>query len=253
MDAPNWQPTKLIEAVVFDCDGTLTSIEGIDALAEDSGSSAEVKKLTAEAMGKYGINPKIYKQRLDLVFPTQIKLFNLAQAYIHNCVPDAREVVQLLQRLNKFVYIVSAGLFPAVALFGDYLKIPRNQIYAVDIKFDNEGNLLSYDMTSPLTQNSGKCTIVSLIKEKHPEIAYVGDGLNDLCAKDLVSRFIGFGGIYYRENIAAESDFYIQTQSMTALLPLVLTENETKSLSASELSLYKKGLAVIQRKEVQGT
>ncbi len=68
-----------IDCIIFDCDGTLTAIEGIDALAEKNGVSQEVSALTAYAMGQAGINPDIYQQRLGLVRPTSSQVQQLAE------------------------------------------------------------------------------------------------------------------------------------------------------------------------------
>lgn len=240
-----WQPEAPLDCVIFDCDGTLSSIEGIDQLADNHGSGDRVKELTAEAMGKSGINPVIYKKRLDLVNPNRENINILADCYIQNCVPDTFDVIQLLKRLNKSIYIVSAGLYPAVARFGEYLTIPPENIFAVNITFDSFGNFIDYDYSSPLTQNAGKRIVVSELKKMHSRIAYVGDGLNDLVTKDLVTRFIGFGGIYYRKNIEDQSPYYIKAGSMSALLPLVLTKSEYVTLTSPEKNIYAKGLAEI--------
>ncbi|TAK75879.1 MAG: phosphoserine phosphatase, partial [Gammaproteobacteria bacterium] len=62
--APIWQPQAPIPAIVFDCDGTLSMIEGIDELAKHNGVSEAVQALTAEAMEKTGLHPDLYRQRL---------------------------------------------------------------------------------------------------------------------------------------------------------------------------------------------
>lgn len=250
MDIKKWQPDTLIDCVIFDCDGTLTSIEGIDVLAENNGVSEKVKNLTSVAMGQSGINPQIYKERLDLVYPSERSTLRLGQHYIQNCIPDTQEVIKLFQRLNKSLYIVSAGLYPAVALFADFLKIPRSNIFAVPIHFNENGEFIDYDHQSPLITSMGKKDIVNQLKPLHHQMAYLGDGLNDLAAKDLVSRFIGYGGIYYRENIRAASDYYITAPFLAALLPLILTAEECAALNPSEKALYEKGMIAIQQGEV---
>ena len=136
---PTWQLQTPIQAVLFDCDGTLASIEGIDELAKNNRVGGAVETLTADAMGKSGINFDLYQKRLDLVRPTQEQVITLGQHYFSNQVPDAKDVIALLQRLNKSVYLISAGLFPAVSLFGKLLQIPEENIFAVNIDFDTNG------------------------------------------------------------------------------------------------------------------
>ncbi|EKD53813.1 MAG: hypothetical protein ACD_60C00149G0012 [uncultured bacterium] len=241
----NWQLPTPLDAIIFDCDGTLSQIEGIDELAKANGTYDAVKELTAEAMGKSGLNPELYQKRLDLVVPTEKEVHNLGQKYFNYQTEDTSAVIQLLHRINKKIYVISAGLYPAVAIFADLLHIPRQYIFAVNIYFDSKGNFSDYECTSPLTSANGKRSIVSELKKIHPRVAYIGDGLNDYAVYDLATRFIGYGGVYYRENIAALCEFYLKKPTMAGLLPLVLTPAECKKLTRVEEVLYQKGLATI--------
>lgn len=75
--------------------------------------------------------------------------------------------------------------------------------------------------------------------------AMVGDGLNDYVTYDLVTRFVGYGGIFYRENMAKNCEYYIRTASLSALLPLAITQFEYEHLLPNEQALYHAGLATI--------
>lgn len=242
MQKADWQLKNPIKAVLFDCDGTLSQIEGIDELAKMNEVGDSVQAITADAMGKTGINQELYEQRLNLVKPTEQQVLELGQLYFDYQVPDAAKIIKILTRLNKSIFLISAGLKPAVTRFGELLKIPQQNIFSVQVMFDKNGNYLDFDRNSPLTCREGKRTIVVEIKKQFSELVYVGDGLNDLAVLDLVNRFVGFGGYYYRENIAAQSDFYICTPSLAALLPLVLTEDESKHLDTEEWKVYEKGI-----------
>ena len=242
MSDHSWQLKSPMSAVIFDCDGTLSAIEGIDELAKNNNVTAIVQRLTQDAMGKSGMNVNLYQQRLDLVQPTQQQIIKLGEAYIEHQVPDILTVIALLQRLNKNIYIISAGLRTPVEILGQYLNIPIENIHAVGIEFNTEGRYISFDHTSPLVNRNGKRTIVEMIKNKHKNIAFIGDGLNDLEAKDLVTRFLGYGGIYYRENIKAACEYYLTDPSMTAILPFILTAEELNLLTMDERNIYKKGL-----------
>ncbi len=248
--ANNWQLQTPLDAVIFDCDGTLSSIEGIDELARNNGAGEKVRALTEEAMGKTGINPSLYRQRLDLVKPTQEQVIALGMEYFSHRVPDLEATLSLLKQLNKSIYIISAGLTPAVTIFGKLLQIPASNIFAVNIDFDDQGRFIDFNQKSPLVTKEGKRLIVTQIKAQHERLAFIGDGLNDCAAADLVTRFIGYGGNFYRENIAALCDYYIKTKSMASLLPLILTENECQSLDKQGQGLIRQGLKAIADKEV---
>lgn len=247
---PLWQLKTPISAVMFDCDGTLTTIEGIDELARSREVAEKVALLTETAMTTTGMNLELYQQRLQLVLPHQEQIIALGKDYFDHRVPDAEQVIQVFQRLNKAIYIISAGLYPSVAFFGNKLNIPRENIFAVDIQFDQQGNFADFDRMSPLVNRDGKRIIVNEVKKRYPELMYVGDGLNDYEVYDLTTRFVGFGGAFYRENIASRCQYYIKKLSMTPLLPLALTAVECGQLHPAEQALYQQGLALIHNRDV---
>lgn len=233
------------DAVIFDCDGTLSKIEGIDELAAQKGVGAEVAAMTAVAMTKTGLNPELYQDRLNLVKPDLHQIEQLGKLYFENCTKDVEAVINVFKQLRKPVYIISAGVNPAVRLFGEYLGISSDKIQAVDLFFDLNGNYESFDKSSPLIRKQGKRTVINQIKESFPHLIYIGDGLNDLEASDLVTRFVGYGGNYYRANIEAHCSYYLKQESLTGLLPLSLTLNEYQQLAEAERQLYHQGLEVL--------
>lgn len=113
-------------------------------------------------------------------------------------------MIKLYQKLNKVIYLVSAGLYPAIEEFGTLLGIARQNIFAVNIYFDAKGHFIDFDHDSPLVYSDGKKIIAKDLQHKHKNLVHVGDGLNDLVTKDIVTRFIGFGGVVHRENIAKQ-------------------------------------------------
>lgn len=244
----DWQLKNPLDAILFDCDGTLSTIEGIDELAVFAGpeKAQAVQALTADAMGETGINPEVYQKRLELVAPARAQVEQLGRNYLSHCTPDSAAVISLFQQLGKSVYILSAGLFEAVSWFAHQLHIPAQHVFAVGIQFDEQGAYLDFDKTSPLIHNQGKRVIVEQLKKQHSRLLYLGDGLNDLAVRDLVTRFVGYGGSYYRQNIADQCDFYIKAPSLLPLLPLVLTAGEYDGLSVAERKLYDAGLMMLE-------
>lgn len=242
---PRWQLQKPLDAIIFDCDGTLTSVEGIDELAAENNVGEIVKTMTAEAMTQSGINPQLYRKRLELVMPRREQVEQLGNHYYDKRIPDASDIIQHFQAIGKTIYLISAGLSPAVIKFGEMLSIPRSNILAVNITFDNQGQYINFDDHSPFTQHDGKRRVVAELKARHGRVAHIGDGMNDFIAHDISTRFIGYGGIYYRKNIAEQCGYYIKSASLSALLPLLLTEAESQQLTEQALQLYKKGLADI--------
>lgn len=246
----SWQPVEPMDVISFDCDGTLSQIEGIDVLAHQNHVGDEVEKLTAQAMNETGITAELYKKRLSLVKPSRTQLIQLGQEYYYHRTLDVIPVIEALMSLNKFVYILSAGLNPSVKIFGALLGISEEYIFAVDIYFDKEGNFKDYDHGSPTSGLSGKHDIIKCIKEKHEKVAHVGDGMNDYEVNIIADRFIGYGGVSYREKIAKLCDYYIKSSSLVSLLPLVLTKEEADRLSPKFKPFYEQALELIKKSEV---
>lgn len=250
MRREDFQLTTPLSAIIFDCDGTLSHIEGIDELAKAQGVSEEVTNLTEEAMGQTGLNLELYERRLQLVSPTEAQVQALAGQYFQRKAPDLLATLDVFRSLQKKIYIISAGLAPAVFEFGNLLGVDTADIFAVDIYFNAHGEYEGFDSHSPLVHNDGKQRIVQQLKKEWPSLALIGDGLNDLAASRLVSRFIGYGGAYCRDTIAKQCEYYLKTPSMSALLPLCLTATETAQLKEQEMKLYQQGLRLLAKNKI---
>lgn len=234
--------TQPIDAIVFDCDGTLSHIEGIEVLAEQHGVGDPVRALTEQAMSHSGITPSLYAERLALVQPTRTEVIQLAQQYYAARSPNLHAVLHAFQALGKAIYVVSAGVNPAVTLFAAMLNIPADCVYAVDLRFSTEGQYTGYDTAAYPANAGGKRELILELKARHPRIVHVGDGMNDAVVADSVTRFIGYGGVRPREKVAALSFYYLRCASMAPLLPLCLTASEVDTLSSDTAALYQQGL-----------
>lgn len=250
MSIPAWQLLDPIDAVIFDCDSTLSQIEGIDQLAKRNQVTHEVRQLTDEAMNKTGITPAIYERRLALVRPSRAHVEELADVYYSNLSPDADKVIATLQSLGKAVFIISAGIQSALEGFAKRLEIPTDHVFGVNIFFDKEGNYTHYDHNALMADVGGKQKMVAKLKRQYPRIAFLGDGMNDVEAAHDVARFVGYGGAHFRESIASLCDFYITTKSLSSFLPLCLTEAEMSALNHEQKKICEKGLAHIENKDV---
>jgi phosphoserine phosphatase len=251
MKEENYTIDQPINAFVFDCDGTLSLIEGIEVLAEQNGVGERVHELTEYAMSEVGIRSDIYQERINLVRPTRQQTVDLAQAYFAERVPAIVAVIEALKALGKEIYVVSAGVNPAVMLFASMLGVASDHIYAVDLKFSATGEYEGYDESAHPAQDSGKRVIADLIKEEHERVIWIGDGMNDLVVKPDVIRFIGYGGAFYRPKIAENSDYYIKCKSIAPLLALGLTAQEATALTGDVEALYQEGCRLIAADEVE--
>jgi phosphoserine phosphatase len=231
------------DIIVFDCDSTLSTIEGIDELAclvdDKDDVSANIAALTKRAMEGDIPLEAVYGQRLVAVNPTQSQVRRIAQIYRETAIHDAKAVIEALQVLGAKVFVVSGGLKEPVRDFSVWLGVPAEHIFAVDMEYDqlsgkwwrywdqlggqNTGaNYLSVE-ANPLTGTHGKNRIIAGIRAAHAGRALlIGDGLSDLEAGEEVDLFIGFGGAVYRQRIAEQSSVYIRSASLSPVLPLAM-------------------------------
>ena len=207
---------SVYDAVIFDCDSTLTAIEGIDELAKMLGKKNEVSKLTKAAMDGSANFEQIYTKRFSLVAPSMQQLDELGKLYIKKLVEDAKEVISALNFLGKEVYIVSGGFSPALMHLGKYLGIRRENIFGNDLIHDKSGNYLKY-VEGPLRRNHGKLQIIRQIPGKK---LVVGDSITDLETIEYADLFVGYGGVVRRRQVEIKASIYLYHKSLTPVLVL---------------------------------
>ena len=211
------------EVVCFDCDSTLSKIEGIDELARRVGLGDELAKLTDAAMNGDVALEDIYGKRLDLIKPNRDAIDWLANLYIAELVDGVAEVFAELQKHNKTVHIISGGLLPAILPLAKLLNVPVEQVHAVDIYFAENGDYLGYEIESPLAKNGGKAAIIKSLQSTNTFM--IGDGKTDLEAQQVGAKVIGFGGVVNRKLVREHADFFIVDKNLTAVLPYIFLKN----------------------------
>ena len=213
--------------IVFDCDSTLSAIEGIEELAH---GQAEIARLTRAAMeGRVPLH-EVYGRRLALVRPGRADLERVGGRYVETLLPNAVRCVAALQALGKRVCIVSGGLLPAVAHAAAALGVPAALTFAVDVRFDASGAYAGFDEHSPLARAGGKIEVVRGLRRAGERLALVGDGATDLEAAPEVERFIAFGGVAHHPRVLEAARVRCLDPDFRSLLPLLLSPEEIATL-----------------------
>ena len=213
--------------VVFDCDSTLATIEGVDELAPaGSDVRARIEAMTRAAMGGATPLAEVYGQRLELLRPSRAALDELGRAYVASLVPGVRALVATLRRLDKHVAIVSGGLRPAVLAVAAELGIAPEDVHAVDVDFDAGGAYRDFERDSPLARSGGKLDVARRIAARHAPLAWVGDGVTDLEAAPAAARVIAYGGVVRRPDVFSRARVGFEELDVSGLLPLLLDANE---------------------------
>lgn len=225
--------------VLFDCDSTLSAIEGIDELAVHCRD--DVERLTDAAMrGRIPLE-EVYGRRLQLVQPTRAAVEALGREYIARLVPDAAETIAALHAASVDVRIISGGLLPAVLAVARAVGVDSSRVAAVDIRFDDNGSYAGFDALSPMTMSGGKRSAIERWHVDRPAMM-VGDGTTDLEVRPVVDLFVAFAGVVERPNVVNAADVVVRANSLAPLLPLALHAHEL--LSTPYHSIYERGSAL---------
>jgi phosphoserine phosphatase len=216
--------------LVLDVDSTLTTVEGIEWLAERRGPavSRRVAEMTHQAMaGTVGLDD-VYADRLALVQPSSVEIAALTDAYISGLLPGARDTLRVLRTRGIEMTVVSGGIRQAVVPLAASLGIGGDRVHAVSLEFTPSGRYAGFDTSSPLARRWGKPTLVRRLRLARPLIA-LGDGSTDAELKThvidghgAVDAFAAFVGVAARAAVVAVADYIIHR--FVELPPIMLEE-----------------------------
>ena len=202
-----------MKLICFDCDSTLSSVEGIDELARLRGPEvlSAVAALTEDAMNGKILIEDIFRLRLDAIRPTCEDVALVGQRYMDTIEPTAKATVDALTARGWTCIIISGGFRQCIRPLADFLGIDR--IEAVDLFFAPDGTYTGFDGEYPSTRSGGKPEIIAkLRREFAPEkVVMIGDGVSDLETKPVVDLFVGYGGFATRKRVQAEAAAFVTT------------------------------------------
>jgi len=263
MNTMRWATYDLI---FFDCDSTLSTVEGIDELAKLKGKESRVGLLTDKAMNGDLDLAEVYGKRLRAIRPTRGQLKAIEERYVETEVEDASEVIAALHFLGKRVFIISGGLIDAVRGFGRRLGVAPEHIRAVELEYNElSGEWWRYNepqaqqqqtyleyVEGPLTISSGKPDIIQeLSGDLSGRRFMIGDGSSDLATRNVVDLFVGYGGVVSREKVRNESEVFIETLSLAPVLPLTAgVSGYHKVRGTIHESVFEKGIRLALTNEV---
>jgi phosphoserine phosphatase len=197
--------------IFFDCDSTLSGIEGVDELARMRPAAVfeEVKRLTDQAMnGEIPID-SVFGRRLAVIRPNAEECARIGQAYIDQIEPTAVETLDRLRQEGWTVAIISGGFLPAIRPLAQFLRV--EEVHAVDLRFAPDGSYLGFDEAHPNARNGGKPDLIRGLRNQRgfEKAVMVGDGVSDLETKGAVELFIGYGGFVAREKVRAGAERFV--------------------------------------------
>ncbi len=202
-----------IRLICFDCDSTLSAIEGVDELARAEGPAtfALVEAMTNEAMGGTLPVEAVFARRLEIIRPNRSNVEHVGRRYIETIEPTALQTVRGLAARGWTPVIVSGGFRQVIRPLADALGIAR--VEAVDLYFNEDGTYRGFDDSFPTTRSGGKPEILKSLLAQYSatEAVMVGDGVSDLETKSVATRFIGFGRYIVRPAVRAGAAEFIHS------------------------------------------
>ena len=231
-----WRPYPV---TLFDCDSTLSAVEGIDELPADPQRQAEVAALTDAAMDGATPLEEVYGRRLSLLNPTRGDLHHVKLRYKSAAVPDARAVVAALHHVGTETWVISGGLLEPVTEFATWLGIEPDHVRAVSAQFDplagdwwagsGDPRYAAHD-DGHLTTTTGKAAVIRGVATGSRRRLLVGDGVSDLAAADEVDLFAAYAGVVARPAVVDVAPVVITSHSIAPVLALALGPSQVADL-----------------------
>jgi phosphoserine phosphatase len=207
--------------VILDVDSTVSSLEGIDWLAQRRPPeiASLVAALTDDAMNARVPLDAVYGRRLAIIAPTRSEIQALGAEYIKTAVAGVRDAVQAWQAAGVRVVLVSGGLRDALLPLAAWLGIGAPDVYAVDVEYTDAGVADLVREPALLARRGGKPQVVDSLDLPRPILA-VGDGATDAELTRCVDQFLAFTGVVRRDAVVALAAG--EVSSFAALTPIVL-------------------------------
>jgi phosphoserine phosphatase len=231
-----WRPYPV---TLFDCDSTLSAVEGIDELADDPGHQAEIAALTERAMDGQLPLEEVYGRRLSLVNPTREEIRSVKASYKANAVPDAQATIAALDEAGNETWVISGGLLDPVAEFATWLGIASDRVRAVGTHFDplhgdwwnqqTQPRYADHDR-SELTTTTGKADVIRANVTSVGRRLLIGDGVSDLAASCEVDLFVAYAGVVSRPAVVDQARVVVTSASIAPVLALALGPARVREL-----------------------
>ena len=229
---------------LFDCDSTLSAVEGIEELATEPDHRDAIAELTDSAMAGDVPLEEVYGRRLALLQPTRSEVVSIRNRYKTNVVPHAKELVAALNDLDNETWVISGGLIEPVREFATWLGVEPGRVRAVRAEFDPfegdwwkaangprelDARYADYRKCH-LTSSTGKADVIRANVASNSRKLLVGDGSSDLAAAGAVDLFVAFAGVVDRPAVTDTAPVVIDCESLAPVLALALGPAEVKDM-----------------------
>ena len=203
---------------VFDFDSTLTSVEGLDVLAEISlrnnpDRDEVINKI--QRITDLGIDGDIsfsdsLNSRIALLKANKNQLSELIDLLKTKLSASVKANKAFFSKYKEQIYVISCGFKEFIEPVVAELNIDSKRIFANTFIFDESGLITGFDQTNPLSQHNGK---VNCLKSSgiEGEIQIIGDGYSDFVMKKegVADKFFAYTENVSRKKATDNADYVV--------------------------------------------
>lgn len=201
---------------VIDFDSTFTKVEALDVLGEISlvgrpdrnDALDQIKTITDRGMAGELSFTESLELRLKLLRAHRNQLPALIEILTGKISDSFQRNKEFLAENADHIYIVSNGfrefIVPVVASLG----IQADHVLANTFVYDDEGNIVDFDRSNPLSANGGKPQVIRGL-HLDGEVYVIGDGYTDYEIREsgAADRFYAFTENVLRPRVVEKADF----------------------------------------------
>ena len=193
---------------IFDFDSTLTKVEALDILAEITLVNNPKKDTIIQEIidiTNLGIDGEIsfttsLEKRIQLLKANKADLNPLVEALKKQVSKSIESNTEFFETYANDIYVISCGFKEFIDPIVAEYNIPSERVFANTFEFANDGEIIGFDATNPLSQHNGKIACLKGMNLSG-EIQVIGDGYSDY-----VTREAGVADTFfaYTENVSRE-------------------------------------------------
>lgn len=206
---------SLTKKFIIDFDSTFTRVEALDILGEISLAGdpkqqeklQEIKTITDKGMDGSLTFRESLEQRLSILQANKTQITELIQVLKQKVSKSFERNREWLSENAEDVFIISNGfkdfIIPIVSDYG----IRKENVFANDLHYDEQGNIIDFNRENPLSKNNGKSETIRNINLEG-DIYVIGDGYTDyeIKASGLANKFYAFTENVHRPKVTSQAD-----------------------------------------------
>ncbi|AFD09033.1 HAD-IB family phosphatase [Solitalea canadensis] len=244
---------------IIDFDSTFTQVEALDELVKISLKGHPDKDKVLKQIEDYTNAAMEGRMSFTDSLRERVKLLGANSEHLQKLVKVLKKKVSSsFSRNRKFfekhadeVFIVSGGFKEFITpVVSDY-KIKSENIYANTFEFNEQGTIIGYDITNPLSQEGGK---VKLLKQLNWEgnLYGIGDGYSDFQLKEsgLIKKFFAYTENIERSNVVKNADHVLPSFDEFLYvnnLPMAISYPKNRILCLCIGDIHEESLSILKK------